>query len=40
MGNNSRSPEDYDLVSKYKEDDWIRNYQEGELKIWKNKHSK
>jgi hypothetical protein len=37
MGNSSRSPEDYELVSKFREADWTHELKEEGLQIWRNR---
>lgn len=40
MGNSSRSPEDYELVSKFREGDWMQQPSEEGVQVWRNRITK
>lgn len=39
MGNSSRCPEDYEIVSKYRDEDWVHECTEEGLQVWRNRLS-
>jgi hypothetical protein len=40
MGNSSRSPEDYELASKFREAEWSKELTEEGVQIWRNRSSR
>lgn len=36
MGNSSKKPEDFEVVSSYKREEWINKEKNGKCEVWEN----